>query len=153
MPYGWQQIRHKDNGFSFIVDVRYHLFFGMSVCKENSESEFRIFLEVSSYSIDELKLSGFLHWQNVFGQERSFFSGVRFSSPFPVVFICPIGSVFKSWDVSGSVFIPIYTSSAMVKVEVRHKDIGNIIFGKAILSQRAFQREVSRHVVIAEKLF
>lgn len=55
---------------------------------------------------------------------------------FPMTFITPVSGIFKCSTVTTSVIIPFYRSSTMIEVQMGKKNIGNIVFNKAIFCQR-----------------
>ncbi len=44
-----------------------------------------------------------------------------------MVFICPELGIFEGWLITSSVFVPLDTATAMVKMEMGQKNVGYII--------------------------
>ncbi len=98
-------------------------------------------------------MPAFFNGQNIFFQERCLFSRIRIHRAPPVLFVAPVGCIGKSKLITGFVFVPLHTSTAMVEMKMRKKYIGDIFRGKAIFLQRLFKRIITMEIIIAQKFF
>src|SRR5690606_20589781 len=83
----------------------------------------------------KIKLSAFLHWQNIFFQKTCSFSWIRFGSPLPVIFIGPELCIGECGTIAISFIVPFHRSSAMIEMKMGKENIGNIFFYKTILGK------------------
>src|SRR5690606_7035625 len=119
MAGGRNQIGSENNGFILILQHRKHLFFGMSVYKNDIHFQIRSETVITGCrKWKKIKLSAFLHWQNVFFQKTCSFPWVRFGSPLPVIFIGPELSIGERGTIAISFIVPFHRSSTMIKMKV-----------------------------------
>ena len=68
-----------------------------------------------------------------------------------MIFISPELRIFKRWAVSAAFIIPLYSSAAVVKMEVSKKHIGNVLSYEAIFFQTFIQRVISEKRIMPKE--
>src|SRR5690606_12914599 len=100
----------------------------MSISKKNVKTQFGIFKQILFWQCSEMQLTALFHREDVLFQKRCLFTLVRICRPLPVVFIAPEAGIFKGGFKARSILIPLNTTTTMVKMQMRHKDVGDVLF-------------------------
>src|SRR5690606_32676584 len=81
----------------------------------------------------KVQLSAFLYGQDILPAKASFFARVGVYRPFPMFFVAPKPCIFKCRH--QPLASSLYGSTAMVEMEVREDNVGNIVSMEAVFGQ------------------
>src|ERR1035438_9383407 len=105
-----------------IPDERDHLPVGMSIKKPYGNTR-----EQLSIRFNQVKVSFFLYWQNIFFQEGGLFAIIGICGPFPLLTARVIDGIFKSRYVICFMPIPADCATTMIEMHMCKDHVGNII--------------------------